>query len=79
MIARIETKLPEKMKDEWAKVVTEKNLDAIEKPSKDKFDSLMKFLEDAKNQVEYRTSEARNSSDDKSKTKYCVVKVQTLT
>ena len=52
MIARIETKLPEKMKDEWAKVVTEKNLDAIEKPSKDKFDSLMKFLKDAKNQVE---------------------------
>ena len=49
------------------------------KSSKGKFDSFLKFLERAKNQVEYRTSDARSSGDDKSKTKYCFVTGKTYT
>ena len=79
MIARFETKLPEKMKDKWSEVVIEENLDDEGKTSKDKFDSFLKFLEKAKNQVEYRTSDARSSEGDKSKTKYCFVTGKTYT
>ena len=65
---KIESNLPDAVKNLWLELVMDQELQ--KKPAATKYEALMKFLDKAKGKSEYKLSE--NETSVRSSTKYCV-------
>ena len=69
IIGKLESKLPVVIKNKWAELNIEEDLD--QKSSEERFKRLMNFLDQQKRIVEFQSGEARQSSGNKSSS-YCM-------